>query len=49
MSEWRAFEQKLHKEAKMVPHYAHLKVQNSNDPQNPNCLCEGRYCAPDPG
>jgi len=51
LRDWQAYEQKIHEHATMVPHYAHFnavgqesELKNSND-----CICGGKYCAPDPG
>jgi len=50
LRDWQAYEQKIHEHATMVPHYAHFnavgqesELKNSND-----CICGGKYCAPDP-
>jgi len=50
LRQWQAYEQKLHDYATMVPHYAHFSAvgQEGDLQASKDCICKGKYCAPDP-
>lgn len=47
VKEWKEYEKKLGAHATMQPHFVHFEFGEFNEDVS-NCLCNGKYCAPDP-